>query len=192
MGRVDVSYNLIHLTKDSNDKDAYSNLMNIIDGRIIKASNRCVKGEHYCVCFSEAPIDCLDAKFCSRYSQFGLMFSKKHIYRIGGRPVIYQHDNEYNTLPESLRWRHVRYNPCGEGEDYNDWTWEREWRVPSDVVFSSDDVHIIVPDREWVEKFLSDYKTDLEYQFLQYRELFDETYAMQMVTPDTWKFVMLE
>jgi len=44
--------------------------------------------------------------------------------------VIYQTDNDFNILPEELRWRHVRYEPAGD--QAIDFTWEREWRMHCD------------------------------------------------------------
>jgi len=40
-----------------------------------------------------------------------LAFSK------GGRPVIYQPTEEYDVLPEKLKWHHQIYDPVN-GKDY--------------------------------------------------------------------------
>jgi hypothetical protein len=72
------------------------------------------------------------------------------IFSLGGRPVIYQPDDEYYLLPDSHKWRHVRYDLSS---NYNDWTWEREWRVKCDQVECiSSHASILVPDSQWAQR----------------------------------------
>lgn len=60
-----------------------------------------------------------------RYSAFGVVVSKTWLFNQGGRPVINQANEEYVQLPDSLKYRHVRYEPH-RGIDH---AWEREWRI---------------------------------------------------------------
>lgn len=46
--------------------------------------------------------------------------------------MIYQADSEYKELPLGLQWRHVRYEPHAQRPI--DFTWEREWRIPTDLL----------------------------------------------------------
>ena len=75
------------------------------------------------------------------------MLSKLWLYEQGGRPVIYQPDSDYDLLPDSLRYRHVRYEPPDV-----DFTWEREWRFPgSELDLEPAALTAIVPNRQWVD-----------------------------------------
>ena len=96
---------------------------------------------HRCVCFTEAPITEFNAIFSlvanaaskqerPHYEPYGIAVNKKWLFGKGGRPVIYDHPNEFDKLPEDLRYRFVPYDPT-EGVDY---TWEREWRIKTDAL----------------------------------------------------------
>ena len=64
-----------------------------------------------------------------RYRPYGVGVQKEWLFRLGGRPVIYQPANEYDDLPSEIRWRHCRYEPPDI-----DFTWEREWRIAMERV----------------------------------------------------------
>lgn len=107
----------------------------LAEGRLI-GSNAYIRGGHRCICFTEAPIGEVVSLFKlaelaaegglrPKYEPFGVAVTKNWLFSRGGRPVIYQRDAEYETLPDSIRYRHVRYNPIA-GVDF---TWEREWRI---------------------------------------------------------------
>lgn len=97
-----------------------------------------MRGRFPCVCFTEAPIGEAASLFRlsgistpesgPRYEPYGIAVQKEWLFARGGRPVIYQADNEYDPLPESHRWRHARYEPAADV----DFTWEREWRIRTD------------------------------------------------------------
>ena len=61
-----------------------------------------------------------------RYKPFGVILTKKWLFEQCGRPVIYQADLEYASLPEEMRWRHVRYEP--QIEPAIDFSGKREWK----------------------------------------------------------------
>lgn len=90
------------------------------------------------ICFTEAPIHEFNAIFAlasiasdetqrPRYEPYGVAVSKTWLYERGGRPVIYDHPDSLNEYPDSLRYRFCPYDP----PNAVDFTWEREWRVPS-------------------------------------------------------------
>jgi len=151
--RFDISDKLIHFTRGESEDDAFAKLRTIIAERRLIAGNRMVRGGYGCISFTEAPVEAFVDAFVrrfpfTRYSQFGLMFSKSWVYDRGGRPVIYQPDSDFGILPEELRWRHVRYEPTAE--QVIDFTWEREWRVRCDgLAFSPAEASIIVPNEGW-------------------------------------------
>ncbi len=106
--RIDVSPNLVHFAKGHDYNNAFNNLTNIIGENIIYGSNNMIKGGYKCVCFSEAPLPCItnglnNNQNYTKYSPFGIMTSKKWLFSIGGRPVIYQTEEEYNLLVEEKK-----------------------------------------------------------------------------------------
>jgi hypothetical protein len=85
-----------------------------------------------------------------RYAPFGVIVGKRWLFDQGGRPVIYQAESEFETLPEQLRYRHVRYEPNRDV----DYSWEREWRIRTDgLALEPGETTFIVPTRGWVSRF---------------------------------------
>jgi hypothetical protein len=152
MIRGDLSSRLIHLTSGESLEAAFQNFLAILTAGRLIASDRNIRGGFKCVCFSEAPIAILAQMLVHerpRYMPFGVMVDKVWLFSQGGRPVIYQSDTEYEDLPEPLRHRHVRYEPSNAVDKGVDWTWEREWRIPGDVIFRPDQVTLVVPSRDF-------------------------------------------
>jgi hypothetical protein len=109
-----------------------------------------IKGAYKCVCFTEAPEHSFH-EVMGRYRPFGIQLSKSWVFDRGGRPVIYQTDAEYEQLIEEQRWRHVRYEPSATPP--TDFTWEREWRVRTDVLpLTPGDAIVIVPNEDWAQQ----------------------------------------
>lgn len=107
------------------------------DGALI-GTNTWTRG-YNCVCFGEAPIQEFNSIFSlvdmaasekerPRYEPYGIAVTKEWLFQQGGRPVIYDHPDAFELLPEGHRYRHVPYDPT-RGIDY---TWEREWRIRSE------------------------------------------------------------
>ena len=92
------------------DEEAFDVLQQIVQERCLCGGTGHIRGGYQCVCFTEAPQNTFH-NVIGRYRPFGIRVSKKWLYQEGGRPVIYQSDQEYDALPESHRWRHVRYEP---------------------------------------------------------------------------------
>jgi hypothetical protein len=120
-----------------------------------------------CVCFTEAPIQEFNAIFSlveiaaskqekPRYEPYGIAVSKKWLFAQGGRPVIYDHRDLMERLPDSEKYRWVEYDPTNN----IDVTWEREWRAKTEhLSLDPSETLVVVPTRE--EAF------DIVYEFAE-------------------------
>jgi len=173
MSRPNISAHLIHFTKGVGLEGAYATLRKILSERRLVAGYRFIKGKHKCVCFSEAPLASLsnglvNEDYYSKYSPFGIMVSKEWLFRQGGRPVIYQTESDYEELPISHQWRHVRYE-LRENFEWTDFTWEREWRIRLDeLAFDPSVARIIVPSNEWAHRLERDHDYEDGFTVMQY------------------------
>jgi hypothetical protein len=149
--RVDLSEQLIHLTRGSLI-EAEASFRRIMSERRLRGSSNGVRGGHKVVCFSEAPVEVLAKLFSSashgfRYRPFGIMVSKRWFFDRGGRPVIYQPEEDFKLLPTELQYRHVRFDEPGCATDF---TFEREWRYLGDELpLEPKHCTLIVPHRDW-------------------------------------------
>jgi len=66
------------------------------------------------------------------FQPFGIQLSKKWVLENGGRTVIYQPDDDYWKLAADQKYRHVRHEVLPDR--IIDFTWEREWRIHTDVL----------------------------------------------------------
>lgn len=146
--RPDFNQSLVHLTRERVERSQpeavtrvaqpFDVLKEIVSSSILRASGNegFVKGTRRAVCLSEIPLSVVHYFANSpsennekrKYRFYGLAFSKRTIFEVGGRPVIYLPDNEGEWIPEDQKWRHVRFE-----FGTIDWTHEREWRVPGDL-----------------------------------------------------------
>ena len=150
MSRNDISKHLVHWVKADTEVEAFETLLEIVYDWSLLGNIGHIRGEYNCVCFSEAPVKSFHG-IEGRYKPFGVLLSKEFVYASGGRPVIYQSDNEYELLPESHRWRHVRYEPLANPPI--DFTWEREWRVQTDEFhLPPEEVIVLVPNQSWIDE----------------------------------------
>ena len=123
----------------------------------------------------------------SEYAPFGIIFDKKWIFDQGGRPVIYGPDSEFNLLPDTLKWRHVRYEP-----GKIDFTWQREWRVQCDnLPISTEIAAVLLPSQEWVDLFIKDHDLDQDIRVFHYETAIDAELAETFREPFNWKIVVL-
>jgi len=166
MVRDDLSDRLIHLTRGSDKigsnsvEDAVNNLYSILGSSTLKGGTGYIKGDYRCICFSESPVSKLPYimahasahKF--KYQPYGVMISKRWFYQQGGRPVIYGPSEDFEKLPDDMKYRHVRLH---YGAPYDvDFTWEREWRLRADELkLDPDIVTVVVPTREARDGFVS-------------------------------------
>lgn len=160
MIRNDLSNQLIHLTKGQSDDlgirntEAFQNLKTILGMNTLLGGTGFIKGSIPCVCFSEAPVHQIAHLLAQKnesgtqfkYSPYGVMVSKNWVFGKGGLPAIYGPDAQYDTLPEEMRHRHIRYELHS---NYSiDHSWEREWRIKTELLEINPDIAtIIVPNR---------------------------------------------
>jgi hypothetical protein len=156
MIRDDLSDRLVHLTKGATEKEAAERFLSIVRDKALVGGTGIIRGDHRCVCFSEAPISKLGTILAQPsihnvpYAPFGVMLTKTTPFCAGGRPVIYQPESEFEMLHESQRYRHKDYEP-GKQPDFS---WEREWRVRVDqLALDPASVTLVVPNRSWSDYF---------------------------------------
>lgn len=194
--RPDITDVLVHYIRGAGLDDAFATLRRILDESRLRCGTGYIRGGHCCICFSEAPFTLLGRSiaqgyFADRpYQPFGVLVSKSWLFAQGGRPVIYQPDDEYDALPPDLRWRHVRYEPGAEPPV--DFTWEREWRVHVDgllinldvaevVVLSTQDLHVLRQEHEREQDMLQQ----------QYAQVIGELTSWQLRDDLPWRVRVL-
>ena len=174
--RSDLSSSLVHLTKgrviNGQKLSAVDVLIKILlDQKIIGSdpNEAFIHGDKRAVCFQDAPLYSIaqniafekqyrrenpDTRY--RYSGCGLMFSKSHIYKKRGRPVIYDSPKEAKSYikDENERWRIVALD-LSDDNKIIDWTHEREWRVPGDLTFELRNVAVILDNKSSYKEFVS-------------------------------------
>ena len=186
--RPDISDYLIHFTKGDTYQEAFNNLYDIIRHRAIRGNNNLIKGSFNVVCITEAPMmkdGLVNPYNYSKYSPFGIMFSKHWIFSQGGRPVIYQSDEEYEKLSNDIKWRHVRYEP--HIEDPVDFTWEREWRLECDLLdINPENTSIIVPNNKWAIHLKDSFDNEVDMIVRQY-SIVDELLAEMFREEFDWQ-----
>lgn len=196
MPRPDISKNLIHFTKGDDLDVAFSNLCSIVDSGSLRGSGNLVRGGYRCVCFSEAPIELLpnglvNPSLYSRYSPFGILVTKGWLFRQGGRPVIYGPADDYDRLPENLRWRHVRYEP--NSEPPIDFTWEREWRIRAELLdLEPQNCLVVVPDDSWVDALIQRHENQQDWEVYRYSIILGDDLAEMYRESFRWGIVTIE
>jgi hypothetical protein len=195
MPRKDMSDHLIHFTKGTSWSEAFENLCSIVAEGHLRGNSTLIKGKYSCVCFSEAPPIALpnglvNPNYYSKYSPFGVMVSKQWLYAQGGRPVIYQSDNEYFDLPEAIRWRHVRYEPTTSPPI--DFTWEREWRIKcSRLNIHSEVAALVVPDSRWASSLVARHEWEQDFEVYRYSFALGDELAQLCREPFRWSVLTL-
>jgi hypothetical protein len=194
--RPDMTDKLIHFTSGDSHEDAFGNLCSIIEDRHIFGHNHKIKGLFTCVCFTEAPLEALSRGLVnyqnfSRYRPFGIIYDKSFVYSQGGRPVIYQPDDEFDALSESSRWRHMRYEP--NANPPIDFTWEREWRVQtSQIPVQPHIAGIVVPSQEWEIRLRDSHSEQQDHLVYMYSQIMDRSIAEQYREGFPWRFYCIE
>lgn len=119
------------------------------------------------------------------------MVSKEWLFSIGGRPAIYETDQEFADLSPSQRWRHMRYD-IRRGYERVDYTWEREWRIQcSELFFDPSLATIVVPDSSWAARLKSEHRRDEDYKVMQYSVIMDSEEAEMYRDQFEWIVVTL-
>ncbi|ANC78270.1 hypothetical protein ABE65_016265 [Fictibacillus phosphorivorans] len=183
--RTDLTGRLTHLTKPSGvdfsclsfediNLRAVDNLIKILkEGKIIGSQTKpgFIIGKQKAVCFQDAPLYALIQNVEHerqrrernnyeklRYCGVGLSFVKPYIYHYyGGRPVIYEESKTAKAfLPSEEWWRIVDIEYKIDNDwDIVDWTHEREWRIPGDMIINEGYPHIIVYNPTCAQYFLN-------------------------------------
>ena len=188
--RPDISERLIHFTSGVDLEEAFGRLCSIIDDSRLLGGGGMIRGGYRCICFTEAPLPSLqhglvNPSAYSRYKPFGIIVDKTWLYAEGGRPVIYQRDDEYDLLPDQLKWRHVRYEP-----DYDpvvDFTWEREWRIlADDVQLGPSYAGIVVPERSWANRLVEAHEEQQDFLIREYSLIMSQSIAEQYRESFAW------
>src|ERR1700716_2996948 len=177
--RDDIANDVIHFTKGDSPAEAFDVLSRIVAERRLLGGTGFIKGNYTCVCFTEAPLAHLTYVFSRtaaerlRYMPFGILLPKKWLFDRGGRPVIYQPESEFTELPETLRYRYVRYEPTGTPPI--DFCWEREWRVRTEELKLDPTLAtIVLPSQEYLDELMCQHTRDQDRQVEMHSLVLDE------------------
>lgn len=191
-----MSDKVIHFTRGSTIEEAFSIFRRILSHQQLLAGSNMIKGQYRCVCFTEAPVASVAGALPmhwnhGRYSPFGFMFEKEWLFQLGARPVIYQSDEEFDLLPESHRWRHVRYQPRSDASGV-DFTWEREWRLPAEALkFDPWSVTLVVPDQSWCDRLILAHNQEEDWRVIQHSQIMEPLLAEQYRDRFNWSITAL-
>jgi len=111
MKRVDSTHYLYHWVKadphmkriDLDYENAYTTFLKILDFNYLKHGDTIKTGGERCICFTESP-EYFMHRDKSKYQPFGFKYSKRDIFELGGRAVIYAPDYERPLIHESMMW----------------------------------------------------------------------------------------
>lgn len=172
--RSDLTAYLVHLTRgggaDGKSPPALDVLLKILREKKVnesKPGSGFIIGQQPAVCFQDTPLYHLsqnihadqvfrktNPRAKTRYVGVGLMFFKGHVFRCGGRPVIYERKaTAKSILPEAEWWRIVTYD-LSTSDELIDWTHEREWRVRGDFEFTLDQATVVLPNNDTYSRFV--------------------------------------
>lgn len=168
--RSDLSSQLVHLTRDTENSTVVEVLYEIVSQGQLKGSSTksgFICGNTAAVCFQDAPLPavCQNVFFeqkykennknsKTRYKAVGIAFPKEYAFRKGARPVIYDRTSEAKKyLPPEQHWKIVNFD-LGNDEALIDWTHEREWRAPGDFSFELKEVTLLFVNSATYKAFL--------------------------------------
>jgi hypothetical protein len=195
MSRHDISPYLVHFTKPNGERNALDVLQVILNGSTLVGGTNAIRGNFRCVCFTEAPLKAvaralLNEHGYTRYSPFGVMLEKRYIYDLGGRPVIYGATEEYDLLPDSMKWRHVRFEPTAAAPV--DFTWEREWRLRQDALaFDAVIASIVVPTAADAARLREAHLREQDVLVQRYSQIMEVEFAEQYREECPWRIFVL-
>jgi hypothetical protein len=182
MPRADLSNDLVHWIKGDSNEEAFEILRAIVRERRLLGGVGHIRGGYTCICFTEAPEGAFH-QIIGRYRPFGVRVPKTWLFSRGGRPVIYQPDDEYDLLPEQLRWRHMRYEPTRAPPV--DFSWEREWRIQTpELQLPFGEASLLVPHESWARELQGEHENAEEARIdFEARAYGDEWFAWQEPEP---------
>ena len=174
VNRSDMTTRITHLTKGTDDENAFECLWKILNDKelIATVSNGNIVGTNEVVCFQDVPLYGIVENLMyekelndkTRYSWFGLRFSKNRIYESGARPVMYGEREELKKLlSEDEFWRIVNFDLSGK--NITDWSHEREWRIKGNYKFDYKDIEILVKNdiysHKLIKRCIDEKRTDI-------------------------------
>jgi hypothetical protein len=175
VSQADFSEYVVHFTKDGDPysaqqhpdevngitgTDARRRLSRILQMRRITAT-RMPWTNRRAICFTECTWPSL-LRHCATYSSYGIGFQKPKIFERAGGPAIYMRQDHYRAQRAAHEFVNEifpfitpfapPYAPAPHLEEFwkdkppIDYTYEREWRLPSDMQFAFDDIAFIFLD----------------------------------------------
>lgn len=123
----------------SDDCSAAGVLRRILKDGLIRASNRNSRTGRKVVCLTAVTLTELAERRVYRrhrmrwdFEPYGVAVRSSRIRQLGGRPVIYGTETDWESIPEGERlW--FQPQTSSVGTEQIDWSVENEWRVPGDV-----------------------------------------------------------
>jgi len=172
--RRDQSLYVTHFTKGVGGLRPGQVLRRILRERRVRAGpvgDRCAGGgrDADAVCLTEAPLLGLIVPTAPRSPAHGIGFDKRFVYEKGGMPVIYLRRDLVGpdrTPPVDPRLFPFVKPFAAEVENP---TYEREWRLPHDLVFDFPDVAFLIVPRRERDRFRAEFpeiERVLDYEFL--------------------------
>ncbi len=129
---------------------AVDRLLNILQSRTIYATPMPFLPRHAsAVCFTECIWEAL-TRHATRYSPYGVVFSKRLIHKQGGGPALYVRGDVLkalgDSLPSALEPFVAPFDPEAALKPgvRLDWLHEREWRLPESLSFEYHDVEYVI------------------------------------------------
>ena len=164
--RPDQSAYLAHFTRGDT---AYDSIVSILRDKTIWHGALPWTGRK-AVCFTECPWSSL-LSHASRYSPYGVGFTKPHVFAAGGGPAYYVRADHFDKqhwesdlftfvtpFAPAYRPEHLKDGKYLKGKTV-DYAHEREWRVPHEFKFEHDQVQFVVLDTyEDMARFPKDLK----------------------------------
>lgn len=146
------------------DQVSFGNLSSILHGGTLNATMPASSlPQRPRVCLSECTLPGL-ISHAERFGRCGLVFEKSQIYQLGGRPCLYVSDDVYRELGTRSRAAGASaetkrafdlaniFRPRKMGL-VQDFTHEREWRVPCDIkLVDTPPVAIVIPHPDYLGK----------------------------------------
>lgn len=149
---------LIHLTKESDERTAFKNLINILRNGIILGSSAggYIRKPHSASCFMDVPLQSLKYVITNdnkhRYEPYGILVTKQRAYRAGARPVLYISNEEIGAIGinNNELWRVVRFEV--KNDKWISWLHEREWRAKGDFNLPREPIAVFVKTSQEAQK----------------------------------------
>lgn len=151
------------LDLNSANHSALATLQRILAQRRLRATNRTIRGGYSVVSFTQVRLSELSSMRVYRthrtrwdFQPIGLGIARQWLERHGARPVVYGESALWDSLPLESR---PFFQVCGRpANGAIDWSLEREWRYPGDVILdrlSSREAFVFVPDSRTAQQLVS-------------------------------------